>query len=99
MSNISNISNIWTPRNVDFELNYDKDFFQDYHIFVKPIDYPLSSRKIDGLLAIGEMQKYFQCNPVRGIDIFFNIELLDSQALAVQRTWNCPNSLVVATRG
>jgi hypothetical protein len=59
----------------------------------------MSTRKIEALQAIAMMQKYFQCNPVAGIDFWFNIELLDSQALAVQRTWNCPNSLIVATRG
>lgn len=80
-------------------LDYDKDFYKDYGIFVKPIDYPLSSRKIESLLAIAKMQKYYQCNPVRFIDNFFNIELLDMQSLAVERTWFCPNSLLVCTRG
>lgn len=80
-------------------LDYDKDFYKDYGVFVKPIDYPMSSRKIESLLAIAEMQKYYQCNPVRFIDNFFNIELLDMQSLAVQRTWFTPNSLLVCTRG
>ena len=93
------MSKIWTPSSIDFDLQYDKDFFQDYGLYVKPIDYPMSTRKIESLQAIATMQKYFQCNPVRGIDIWFNIELLDSQALAVQRSWNCPNVLIVATRG
>lgn len=93
------MSQIWTPNKVDFDLQYDKDFYQDYGIYVKPINYPMSSRKIESLIAIAEMQKYFQCNPVKGIDFWFNIELLDSQALAVQRSWNCPNVLIVATRG
>ena len=84
--------NIWIPD------NYDKDFYQDYGVFVKPIVYPLSQRKIDGLLAIAEMQKFFQCNPVQMIDIMFNIELLDGQALMVQRSWFCPNVLYVCTR-
>lgn len=83
----------------DVPFEYDKDFYQDYGIFVKPIDYPLSSRKIESLLEIAEMQKFFQCNPVKFIDIMFNIELLDMQALAVQKTWICPNSLLVCTRG
>lgn len=78
---------------------YDKDFFQDYGIFVKPIDYPLSTRKIESLLAIAEMQKYFQCNPVRFIDVMFNVELFDMQALAVQKTWITLNSLLTCTRG
>ena len=89
---------ILLPQN-KMELPYDKDFYNDYGIYVKPIDYPMSSNKIDALLAIAYMQKYFQCNPVRWIDTMYNIELLDSQALVVQRSWNCPNVLVTATRG
>ena len=78
---------------------YDADFYKDYGLFVKPIDYPMSTRKIEALQQIARMQRYFQCNPVKMIDIMFNIELLDSQALAVQRSWICPNVLIVATRG
>lgn len=80
-------------------LVYDKDFYNDYGIFVKPINYPMSERKIESFLLIAEMQKYFQCNPIPMIDLMFNIELLDMQALMVQRTWLCENSLIVATRG
>lgn len=92
------MSQIILPYN-NYQIDYDKDFYQDYGVFIKPIDYPLSSRKIEALLEIANMQKYFQCNPVKFIDIMFNIELLDSQALAVQRTWICPNNLLVCTRG
>lgn len=84
---------------IDLDLPYDKDFFKDYGVFVKPIDYPLSQRKLDGLLAIGEMQRYFQCNPLKWIDIMYNIEMLDAQALLIQRAWNCPNVLACCTRG
>ena len=93
------MSQIILPYNDDFSLDYDKDFYSDYGIFVKPIVYPMSTRKIESLLEIAKMQKYFQCNPVRFIDLMFNIELLDSQTLAVQKTWICPNSLLVCTRG
>lgn len=93
------MSQIILPYNDDFSLDYDEDFYNDYGIFVKPIIYPMSTRKIESLLEIAKMQKYFQCNPVRFIDLMFNIELLDSQALAVQKTWICPNSLLVCTRG
>lgn len=62
----------------DFDyLDYDKDFYKDYGIFVKPIDYPMSTRKVESLQLIAMMQKYYQCNPVTFIDNFFNIELLD----------------------
>ena len=91
------MSQIILPSNGD--LLYDKDFFKDYGIFVKPIDYPMSTRKIESLMAIAEMQKYFQCNPVRFIDVMFNIELLDGQSLMIMRSWSCPNVLDVCTRG
>lgn len=80
-------------------LPYDKDFYKDYGIFVKPINYPMSNKKIESLMAISEMQKYFQCNPLKWIDLMYNIEMLDAQALIIQRAWNCPNVLVVASRG
>ena len=68
-------------------------------IYVKPGVYAMSARKLESLLYIAKLQKYYQCNPVRFIDDFFNIELLDAQAYVVQRTWNCPNVLVLASRG
>lgn len=83
----------------DMDLPYDKDFYKDYKVFVKPIDYPMSTKKLEGLLAISEMQRYFQCNPLKWIDLMYNIEMLDAQALVIQRSWACPNVLVVASRG
>ena len=50
-------------------------------------------------MKIANLQKYYQCNPVRFINDFFNIELLDAQAWVIQRAWNCPNVLLVCTRG
>lgn len=80
-------------------LSYDEDFYNEYGIYIKPHTYNLSSRKIDSLIQISNMQKYLQCNPVKAIDLFFNIELLDGQALLTQRSWICPNILAVCTRG
>ena len=76
-----------------------KLFSDDSRIYEKPPVYVMSTRKIEQLEQIAKLQKYYQCNPVRFIDDFFNIELLDAQAWIVQRTWACPNILVVATRG
>lgn len=78
------------------ELNYCP---QESTIFVKPGVYAMSSRKIESLIKIANMQKFYQCNPVRFINDFFNIELLDAQAWIIQRAWNCPNVLLVCTRG
>ena len=84
------MSQIILPHNIT-PFAYDKDFYQDYGIFVKPINYPMSTKKIESLLEIAKMQKYLQCNPVKAIDIFFNIELLDSQAVAMMVTWYIEN--------
>lgn len=81
------------------DLPYDKDFYKQYGVFVKPINYSLSSKKVESLLAIAEMQRYFQCNPLRWIDLMYNIELLDAQALAIQRTWIAKFILICASRG
>ena len=74
-------------------------FSSDNIVYVKPGIYAMSTRKLEALIRIAYIQKYYQCNPVRFIDNFFNIELLDAQAYIVQRTWNCPNVLVLASRG
>ena len=78
------------------DLNFCK---QENVIYVKPGVYALSSRKLESLIKIAEMQKYYQCNPVKFINDFFNIELLDAQAWVIQRSWTCPNVLLVCTRG
>lgn len=67
-------------------------------IYIKPGVYAMSDRKLESLINIARIQKYYQCNPVRFIEDFFNITLLDAQVYIVQRTWNCPNVLVLASR-
>lgn len=88
-----------------FKVVYDIDdyelmsmFDDDMYVYVKPGVYAMSERKLDALKHIAKIQKYYQCNPVRFIEDFFNITLLDAQAYIVQRTWNCPNVLVLASR-
>lgn len=68
-------------------------------IYVRPGIYAMSTRKIESLIALAEIQRYYQANPVRFIDDWFNIELLDAQAYIVQRAWICPNVLLVCSRG
>ena len=73
-------------------------FCNDNYVYVKPCVYTMSNRKIESLKNIAKIQKYYQCNPVRFIEDFFNITLLDAQAYVVARAWNCPNVLVLASR-
>ena len=84
----------------DMKLKYMDDIFKDrYVVYVKPGVYAMSTKKIESLIRIAEIQRYYQCNPVRFIDDWFNIELLDAQAYIVQRSWMCPNVLLVCSRG
>ena len=73
-------------------------FDDDTIVYVKPGIYAMSDRKLESLKNIAKIQKYYQCNPVKFIEDFFNITLLDAQVYIVQRTWNCPNVLVLASR-
>ena len=72
---------------------------QSYTVYVKEQDIPMSTKKIESLKRIAFIQHYYQCNPVRFINDFFNIELLDAQAWILTRAWNCPHVLLVCTRG
>lgn len=80
-------------------LEYFDPCVQESVIYVKPGIYAMSSKKIESLVKIAYIQKYYQCNPVRFINDFFNIELLDAQAWIVQQSWTCPNVLLVCSRG
>ena len=89
-------------RDIDDSLDvieYSDSCIQEDIIYVKPGIYAMSSRKIESLIKIAYLQKYYQCNPVRFINDFFNIELLDAQAWIVQQSWTCPNVLLVCSRG
>lgn len=91
-----------TFKDIDNSLNvieYSNDCIQKNIVYVKPGIYAMSSRKIESLIKIAYIQKYYQCNPVRFINDFFNIELLDAQAWIVQQSWTCPNVLLVCSRG
>lgn len=87
--------------NDDFllEIGFEHRCIQGNTIYVKPGNYAMSTRKLDGFKKIAYIQKYYQCNPVRFISDFFGIELLDFQTWIIQRSWNCPNVLIVGTRG
>lgn len=82
-----------------YKVNFNNKCIQGNTVYVKPGVYALSKRKLQSLIRIAELQKYYQCNPVRFISDFFGIELLDAQAWVVQMAWNCPNVLFVCTRG
>ena len=84
--------------NID-DVELSSMFNENYTVYVKPGAYAMSHRKLESLINIARIQKYYQCNPVRFIEDFFNITLMDVQAYIVMRSWNCTNVLVLASRG
>lgn len=89
-------------RDIDNSLDlieYSNECIQKNIVYVKPGIYAMSSRKVESLIKIAYYQKYYQCNPVRFINDFFGIELLDAQAWIVQQSWTCSNVLLVCSRG
>lgn len=84
--------------NVSF-VEFKNQCIQNNQIYVRPGTYALSTRKINSLRTIANLQRYYQCNPVRFINDWFNIELLDAQAWLLTQSWNCPNVLFTCCRG
>ena len=71
---------------------------QDYTFFVKPSDLEISQRKMDGYKKLAEIKQWGIRNPVRFMESFYGIELLDEQAYIITESWNKPYVLWLASR-
>ena len=76
---------IWIPKN--------------YSVFVKPTEYQLSQRKMEGYRKFAEIKNYYQRNPVKFIEEVLGAKLFDSQAYGVQMSWATPYVLWTCSRG
>lgn len=70
-----------------------------YEVFVKPTEYSMSTRKLEGLRKLAEIRAQYQKNPIKFIEDIIGAELLDAQAYALMQTWTTPYSLWVCSRG
>lgn len=59
-----------------YEIDIENLCVQDSVIYVKPETYAMSVRKLEGLKRIAMLQKYYQCNPVRFIGDFLELNYL-----------------------
>lgn len=91
---LNDIFDSYSPKIVDI-----LDAHNTRTIYVKKGVYAMSTKKLENLIRLAEIQHYYICNPVKFIEDFFNIELLDAQAYIVQRSWTCPNVLLTCSRG
>lgn len=71
----------------------------DYQVFIKPTEYSMSQRKLDGYKKLAEIRAYYQRNPVKFMEDILGAKLLDSQAYCVANSWNTPFVLWVCSRG
>ena len=71
----------------------------NYKMFSKPIEYPMSQRKLEGYRKFAEIKSYYQRNPVKFMQDILGAELFDAQAYCVQMSWNKPYVLWVCSRG
>ena len=72
---------------------------KNYTVFVKPTEYQLSQRKMEGYRKFAEIKNYYQRNPVKFIEEVLGAKLFDSQAYGVQMSWSTPYVLWVCSRG
>lgn len=72
---------------------------KNYTVFVKPTEYMISQRKLEGYKKLAEIRAYYQRNPVKFMEDILGAKLLDSQAYCVAMSWNTPFSLWVCSRG
>ena len=81
------------------DLNSDLWIPDNYQLFVKPTEYSISQRKLDGYKTLANIRSYYQRNPVKFMEDILGAKLLDSQAYCVQMSWNTPFVLWVCSRG
>ena len=68
-------------------------------IYIHPDETNLTERKKRSYKKIAELQKYYQKNPIRFIEQWFNIHLIDAQKIMFQMAWTTPNVLFNCSRG
>lgn len=71
----------------------------DYSVFIKPTEYQLSQRKMEGYRKFAEIKNYYQRNPVKFIEDILGAKLFDAQAYCVANSWAKPYVLWVCSRG
>lgn len=74
-------------------------FNGEYQVYQRDANYALSQKKIEGLKKIAWIRNYYLRNPISMIRDFFNIELLDFQTYMIMGAWNCPNVILLCSRG
>ena len=70
-----------------------------YSVFVKPTEYQMSERKLEGYRKLAEIKAYYQRNPIKFMRDILGAELFDAQAYCIAKSWTTPYTLWVCSRG
>lgn len=70
----------------------------DYNFYIKPSDLQVSQRKMEGYKKLAEIKQWGIRNPVKWMEEFYGVELLDEQAYIITESWNKPYVLWLASR-
>ena len=71
----------------------------DYTLYVHPDSKDISEHQKRELIKIAQIQQYYQQNPVKFVEQWLQMSLMDHQKIAFQMAWTTPNVLLNCTRG
>lgn len=76
-----------------YEKNKDTNVYlpKDYHIFVKPNDYEMTTRQINAHKEYSNLIQWGRRNPVLFAEEIFGIEMMDFQKYIFMMSWNTAN--------
>lgn len=68
-------------------------------IYEAPPALLMTHKQIEGFVQLAKFRNYYQQNPVKFVEDFFQIQLIDSQAYLFQMAWITPRVIILASRG
>lgn len=68
-------------------------------IYERPSALLMTHKQLEGFIQLAKYRDYYQQNPVKFVEDFFQIQLVDSQAYLFQMAWQTPLVIILASRG
>ena len=71
---------------------------KDYEIYVKPTEFQISERKLEGYKKLAEIRQFGILYPTIFMKVFIGVELLDAQEYTFMNSWTKPFVLWLESR-
>lgn len=68
-------------------------------IYERPPALLMTHKQLEGFIKLQQQRDYYQQNPTKFVEDFFQIQLIDSQAYLFQMAWITPRVIILASRG